>query len=302
MVDLSRAAGIESVTGAFDPTHRFARGDSNGYGAVSIIFPDCMLYSKLKQWTRRRKAEDEPRVPDGMRVYAIGDIHGRLDLFEELLASIEADNAGRAAADVRLVLLGDLIDRGPASSGVIEKAMALKRGNATVSILMGNHEEVLLRAIAGDTRATRLLVRVGGRATMMSYGFTDQEYQDLDYEELTARLAERVPEAHAAFIGGFEDVVEYGDYVFVHAGIRPGIDLAEQKVSDLRWIRDEFLSHAGSHGRVIVHGHSITEDVDHRSNRIGIDTGAFASGRLTAIALEGDARWFLQTGEVAAAA
>jgi serine/threonine protein phosphatase 1 len=260
-----------------------------------------MLYSKLKQWTRRQKPA-AARVPDGMRVYAIGDVHGRLDLFEALLASIDADNARRGTADVRLVLLGDLIDRGPASYGVIEKAMALKRSSPAVSILMGNHEEVFLRAIRGDTRATRLLVRVGGRATMMSYGFTDQEYQDLDYDELTERLAERVPAAHVAFIEGFDDVVEYGDYAFVHAGIRPGVDLAEQRVSDLRWIRDEFLSHPGSHGRVIVHGHSITEEVDHQVNRIGIDTGAFASGRLTALALEGEARWFLQTGEAVAAA
>lgn len=263
---------------------------------------DDMLYGKFKRWAQRRKPDVDARIPDGMRVYAIGDIHGRLDLFEDLLARIDADNEGRPPAEVRLILLGDLIDRGPASSGVIEKAMALKRSSAAVSILMGNHEEIFLRAIEGDVRATRLLVRVGGRATLLSYGFTDQEYQDLDYDGLTARLAERVPAAHVAFIAGFEDMIEYGDYVFVHAGIRPGVDLAEQREADLRWIRDEFLNHDGSHGRIIVHGHSISEEVDQRFNRIGIDTGAFASGRLTAIALEGADRWFLQTGEAAAVA
>lgn len=237
-----------------------------------------------------------------MRIYAIGDIHGRLDLFEALLARIDADNAGRPPADVRLILLGDLIDRGPSSAGVIEKAMLLKRSSPAVSILMGNHEEVFLRAIEGDVRATRLLVRVGGRATLISYGFSEQEYQDLDYDGLTAQLAERVPAGHVAFIAKFEDVIELGDYVFVHAGIRPGVELAEQRVSDLRWIREEFLRHDGSHGCVIVHGHSISEEVDQRPNRIGIDTGAFASGRLTAIALEGGERWFLQTGEAAVAA
>ncbi|MBY8820868.1 metallophosphoesterase family protein [Sphingomonas colocasiae] len=261
-----------------------------------------MLYSRLKRWTRRRKAEPVARVPDGLRIYAIGDIHGRLDLFEALLARIDADNADRPPADVRLILLGDLIDRGPSSRGVIEKAMALKRASTAVRILMGNHEEVFLRAIEGDARATRLLIRVGGRATMLSYGFTDQEYQDLDFDALTARLAEHVPAAHVAFIAGFEDMIEYGDYLFVHAGIRPGVDLAEQSVSDLRWIRDEFLRHDGSHGRIIVHGHSISDDVDQRPNRIGIDTGAFASGRLTAIALEGAERWFLQTGDMATVA
>lgn len=260
------------------------------------------MYTRLKRWTQRRKADAAARVPDGMRVYAIGDIHGRLDLFEALLAQIDADNAHRPPADVRLILLGDLIDRGPASAGVVEKAMLLRRSSTAVSMLMGNHEEVFLRAIEGDVRATRLLVRVGGRATLLSYGFTDQEYQDLDFEGLTARLAERIPAAHVAFISSFEDVIQHGDYAFVHAGIRPGVGLAEQRVSDLRWIREEFLRHDGSHGCVVIHGHSISEDVDQRPNRIGIDTGAFASGRLTAIALEGAERWFLQTGDMAVVA
>lgn len=254
-----------------------------------------MLYTKFMQWTRRRR-QPLPRVPDGTRIYAIGDIHGRLDLFEQLLALIEEDDAGRPPRAIQLVLLGDLIDRGPASAGVIEKAMALKRASPSVRILTGNHEEVFLRAVGGDVRATRLLVRIGGRATLLSYGFTDSEYQALDYAALTEQLPDRIPAAHIAFMNGFEDVIELGDYVFVHAGIRPGVNLSAQKKSDLRWIRDEFLTHGGSHGAMIVHGHSITDEVDQQPNRIGIDTGAFASGRLTAIGLEGEERWFLQTG------
>ncbi len=253
-----------------------------------------MFYTKFMQWARRRP-QPVPRAPDGMRIYAVGDIHGRLDLFEQLLKLIEADDASRPPREIQLVLLGDLIDRGPSSAGVIEKAMALKRASPSVRILTGNHEEVFLRSIGGDVRATRLLVRIGGRATLLSYGFTDSEYQALDYAALTELLPDRIPAAHVAFMNGFEDVIELGDYVFVHAGIRPGVDLSAQKKSDLRWIRDEFLSHAGSHGAMIVHGHSITDEVDQQPNRIGIDTGAFASGRLTAIGLEGEERWFLQT-------
>lgn len=258
-----------------------------------------MFLSKLGEWSWRRSAPRQshaPRVPDGRRVYAIGDVHGRLDLFDTLIGRIRADHEARPAADFNLILLGDLIDRGPESAGVIERALQLGREDPSMRVVMGNHEEVFLRAIDGDARAMRLLLRVGGRATLMSYGFTDEEYEALDFEGLTERLPDRVPVDHVAFLRAMEDMVEFGDYAFVHAGVRPGIGLSGQKPSDLRWIREEFLDHEDAHDRVIVHGHSITEEIDHRSNRIGIDTGAFASGVLTAVALEGSERWFLQTG------
>lgn len=234
-------------------------------------------------------------VPDGKRVYAVGDIHGRLDLLDRLLADIMADHARRGDADMQVIFLGDLVDRGPDSRGVVERLIAFSKGPVPARFLKGNHEEVFLRAVKGDLKALRFLLRIGGRATIMSYGFDKAEYAALDFEALAARLAERVPAEHVAFLSAFEEMIEVGDYLFVHAGIRPGVDLGAQKASDLRWIRDEFLDCWDDHGKLIVHGHSITDDVEVRPNRIGIDTGAFDSGRLSAVGLEGAERWFLST-------
>jgi serine/threonine protein phosphatase 1 len=233
-------------------------------------------------------------VPTGRRVYAVGDIHGRLDLLDALLEMIDADDAKRGPATTELIFLGDLVDRGPDSSGVVERLMALGRSRP-VRFLMGNHEEVFLRAMAGDVKALRFLIRIGGRETLLSYGISEEEYRGLDYEELMPLAQSKVPAAHLAFLSSFEKWIEVGDYLFVHAGLRPGIAVEDQTTSDLCWIREDFLSHRDSFGKMVVHGHSITEDIDVRSNRIGIDTGAFASGRLTAIGLERDERWYLST-------
>jgi serine/threonine protein phosphatase 1 len=233
-------------------------------------------------------------VPDGARIYAIGDIHGRLDLLDRLLAMIDADDAGRGPSRTELIFLGDLLDRGPDSLGVVERVMALGERRA-VRCLLGNHEEVFLRALSGDLRALRFLVRIGGRETLLSYGISAEQYRDVDYDELLVLLQEKVPASHVAFLSSFENWIEIGDYLFVHAGLRPGVAVEDQKSSDLCWIREDFLSHRESFGKMVVHGHSITEDIDERPNRIGIDTGAFASGRLTAIGLEGDQRWYLST-------
>jgi serine/threonine protein phosphatase 1 len=242
----------------------------------------------------RRPQPPAERVPDGVRVYAIGDIHGRLDLLNALLAKIDDDDGGREPASTELIFLGDLVDRGPDSAGVVERLMALGK-TRRVRYLMGNHEEVFLRAVDGDLRALRFLERIGGRETVLSYGISAEQYRSLDFDELLVLLREKVPPAHVAFLSTFERWIEMGDYLFVHAGLRPGVALEEQKTSDLCWIRDDFLSHRGSFGKLVIHGHSITEEIDIRANRIGIDTGAFASGRLTAIGLQGEERWFLST-------
>jgi diadenosine tetraphosphatase ApaH/serine/threonine PP2A family protein phosphatase len=234
-------------------------------------------------------------VPAGRRIYAIGDIHGRLDLLDALLGMIDADDRARGpAAASELIFLGDLIDRGPDSYGVVERLMALG-ATRPVRYLMGNHEEVLLRAMDGDVKALRFLIRIGGRETLLSYGVSESDYRGLDYDELLALARSKFPAAHRAFLASFEKWIEVGDYLFVHAGLRPGVAVADQSTGDLRWIRDDFLSHRDSFGKMVVHGHSISDDIDERPNRIGIDTGAFASGRLTAIGLEGGERWYLST-------
>jgi len=234
-------------------------------------------------------------VPDGIRIYAVGDIHGRLDLLDDLLEQIRRDDRDHGAARTQIIFLGDLIDRGPDSRSVVERLLKMRSEDNRLRFLIGNHEEVFLRALEGDLRSLRFLVRIGGRETLISYGITEEEYRRLDYEDLAEALRERVPAEHVAFLSAFERWVEIGDYLFVHAGIRPGIGLQDQAQSDLCWIRDDFLKHRESFGKMIVHGHSITNDVDIQSNRIGIDTGAFASGRLTAIGLQGNERWFLST-------
>lgn len=234
-------------------------------------------------------------IPAGERVYAVGDIHGRRDLLDTLIARIDADDARRGPARTTLIFLGDLVDRGADSSGVVQRLLDLSQSGRAVRFLMGNHEETFLKAARGDAGALRFLVKYGGRETVLSYDIGTEEYAAADFDELAVMLEERVPATHIDFIDGFEDQIAIGDYLFVHAGVRPGTPIAEQKASDLRWIRSEFLDYRGSHGPMVVHGHTITDDVDEQPNRIGIDTGAFASGRLTAIGLEGTDRWYLST-------
>jgi serine/threonine protein phosphatase 1 len=162
-------------------------------------------------------------------------------------------------------------------------------------LLMGNHEEILIRAWEGDRKAAGLFHRVGGRETMLSYGVTEAEYDACDLADLAELVGDRVPIDHIAFMKNFIDFWQCGDYLFVHAGIRPGLPLDEQRASDMRWIRRDFLDDLRDHGTMVVHGHSITEEVDEQPNRIGIDTGAFASGKLTALGIEGTERWVLST-------
>ena len=239
---------------------------------------------------------DTARVPDGLRVYAIGDIHGRNDLLQRLLGQIDADDASREPAVTHFIFLGDLMDRGPDSAGVIETAIALYKKRQNVRFLMGNHEEIFVRACRkNDPKVTRFFLRIGGEATVLSYPITRDEYITLDMNELTERLTTVVPQAHLNFIDSFEDQIVIGDYAFVHAGIRPGVPLAEQKPSDLRWIRDEFVDQRGDLEKVVVYGHTIYDEVEERGSRIGIDTGAYASDKLTALGLEGGERWYLQT-------
>ncbi|MVZ97572.1 serine/threonine protein phosphatase [Sphingorhabdus sp. IMCC26285] len=246
--------------------------------------------------TAKLRPLDTARVPDGMRVYAIGDVHGCNHLLHDLLMKIEADDLARGPAETLIIFLGDLMDRGPDSAGVIETAMALRKAGRNVRFLMGNHEEVFVRACRkNDPKVTRFFIRIGGEATVLSYPITRSEYIALDMHQLSERLGSLVPESHLDFIDSFEDQIVIGDYVFVHAGIRPGVPLAEQKPSDLRWIREDFVEQRGDLEKVVVYGHTIYDSVEERGSRIGIDTGAYASAELTAIGLEGGERWYLQT-------
>ena len=239
-------------------------------------------------------AADAPvaSLPKARRVYAIGDVHGRLDLLTALAAAIERDDAARAPAQTSVILLGDLIDRGADSAGVVDFAREWQ-DRADVRVLAGNHEEMFLKSFE-STDILRHFLRHGGRETLLSYGVDPQAYDQATAEEVQAMMIAAVSEAERAYIANFEDMIVLGDYVFVHAGIDPAQSLEEQGTADLRWIREPFLSHEEPFGFVVVHGHTIVADPVVRANRIGVDTGAYASGKLTALALEGSERYFIE--------
>lgn len=239
----------------------------------------------------------KPTVPRGHRAYAIGDIHGCLDLLDRLLSRIEAEIAENPRPKTSIIFLGDIIDRGPASAEVVERLRTYAPERATTHFVMGNHEEVMLRALEGEASVLPGWLKFGGAETLRSYGVEPRELASLSADEVVSRLREAVPVEHRSFLGRFVDSISIGGYVFVHAGIRPGIDLSEQSQSDLRWIREPFLDDPTDHGFVVVHGHTITNSVDVAPNRIGIDTGAYRTGTLTALGVEGSRRWLIQTSE-----
>ncbi|MEO9601032.1 metallophosphoesterase family protein [Parasphingorhabdus sp.] len=252
----------------------------------------------LKRLLRKKKPDrpiDSATIPENRRVYAIGDVHGCNDLLLQLLDKIIKDDGERDTVESEIIFLGDLVDRGPDSAGVLDTAIQAKAELGNVRFLMGNHEEVYLAAATGEEKAVRFFNRIGGRETILSYDITMKEYLELDMPELAARLPELFPQEHIDFITSFDDQIVVGDYAFVHAGIRPGIPLSEQRQKDLRWIREDFLATQEAHEKVIVYGHTINEDVVECGTRIGIDTGAYYSNKLTALVLQGSERWYLDT-------
>lgn len=250
------------------------------------------MLHKLREFFSPPPPAKLPEVPEGARYYAVGDIHGRLDLFNAMIAAIEDEIASAPGLDHQIVLLGDLVDRGPDSAGVVERARAWQQAR-NVRILAGNHEEMFLAAFTRP-EALRHFLKHGGHETVLSYGFSSKQLARLELEEIFELLPQVVSQATRDYIASFETMIRAGDYVFVHAGIDPSRPLAEQKRSDLLWIRERFLSHEGPLEKVVVHGHTIFDRVMDCGNRIGIDTGAFRSGVLTALVLEGDQRRILQ--------
>lgn len=243
----------------------------------------------------RRKTAPAASVsgPAGSRAYAIGDVHGCLDLLDDLLSQIEADDRRRPSAKTFIVLLGDLVDRGPDSRGVIERLSTFDPDYARPVFLMGNHEEFFLNVLEGDADIVGNWLTYGGRECAASYGISEGWMLNASPQGIAHELYRQVPKTHADFVRGFGDSFRFGDYLFVHAGIRPGRALEDQVPKDMRWIREGFLDDRSDHGVVVVHGHTIVEAPEERSNRIGIDTGAYKGGPLTALGIEGNERWFL---------
>ena len=238
---------------------------------------------------------DRPRGALGLRAYVVGDIHGRLDLLEELLGKVHADVERRGPRNTLLVFVGDLIDRGPQSAQVVERLRTYHHSSIQPVFILGNHEEVLLRILDGDASLVPSWLKFGGAQCLASYGLQSREVAIATDAHALALVRRAIPQEHVEFLRSFIDSCRFGDYLFVHAGIRPGVELGEQRQSDLRWIREPFLLDDTDHGFIVVHGHTISMEVEEKSNRIGIDTGAFATDVLTALGIEGDERWFIDT-------
>lgn len=253
------------------------------------------MFSSLRNLFGSRPEPVRYAVPEGTRYYVVGDVHGRRDLFDELIAAIERDDRESEPADTTVVLLGDLVDRGPDSAGVVSRAIEWQATRRVV-LLAGNHEEMFLDSFETEG-VLRHFLRHGGRQTLLSYGLTRAHYDAATIEELQDLMPRIVPQSHRDFLSAASNHLVAGDYLFVHAGIFPDVPLGEQREHHLRWIREPFLDHSAPHEFMVVHGHTITDDVDLRTNRVGIDTGAYRTGRLTALVLEGEQRRLIQAVE-----
>jgi serine/threonine protein phosphatase 1 len=223
------------------------------------------------------------QTPNGMRIYAIGDIHGCDSMLADVHDRIEADIADLTPPDHRIIHIGDYCDRGPDSAGVIARLARMTEDDDRVICLRGNHDQLLLDFLSDPERHADMFLGNGGDATLASYNVPVGAYEP---SELSAALNEMLPAADRAFLNALPLHAEFGDYLFVHAGIRPGVPLEAQKPEDLLWIRDEFLLDKRDHGLVVVHGHTAQEEPETRPNRINIDSGAVFGGPLTCVVLE----------------
>ena len=243
-----------------------------------------------------RGAKSSAKFADGRVGYAVGDVHGRADLLAELLAGVEerARQDTRTAGPPILVFLGDYVDRGPDSAGVLDLLLSGQPANCERRYLRGNHEQAMLAFMANPAANRGWLIH-GGAETLLSYGVQPPASVGASEEDLAAAAAAlkaRVPEVHIAFLEGLERYLELGGYVFVHAGIDPGRALSEQTDDALYWARDRFLDSKRRFSHRVVHGHTPSDRPYADARRIGIDTGAYASGVLTAARFEGDAVTF----------
>jgi serine/threonine protein phosphatase 1 len=237
-------------------------------------------------------SRQKPLVPAGRRIYAVGDVHGRADLLSKLFMRIDDDLKARPTTDAVQIFLGDYIDRGPNSRQVIDLLIGRQLGYDVI-FLKGNHEDYPSRFLS-DPTVLNEWKNIGGLNTLISYGVTPTRRDDPQSQhEVATALDRAIPDSHRRFLQRLGLSFTCGDFFFVHAGVRPGIPLQEQRQWDLLWIRDDFLLHEEDFGKVVVHGHTPVAEPVIRPNRINIDTGAYATGRLTCLVLEGDTMSFL---------
>jgi len=234
----------------------------------------------------------KPRVPDGIRIYAIGDIHGRADLLSAIFTRVDYSLKANPVKEAVHVLLGDYIDRGPNSREVIDALIARRRQHMMIC-LKGNHESYAIRFLS-DPCVLSEWKQVGGINTLLSYGVKPSTRDDpKQRQDVAAAFRQALPESHQRFLQSLALSFTSGDFFFTHAGVRPGTPLSEQREHDLLWIREDFLLHEEDFGKIIVHGHTPTKMPDVRPNRINIDTGAYATGLLTCLVLQDDQMAFI---------
>lgn len=252
----------------------------------------------LKKLFGRREKDDAPTaaVPDGCRLYVVGDVHGRVDLLHRIREQIAADAVTASSSRKVLIHLGDYVDRGESSRQVVDLLLDEPLDGFETVFLTGNHEEMML-GFLDNAAVGAMWLNNGGDATLFSYGVRMGNGTSLDqrYIEMQRSLREKVPERHLVFLRDLKPYHVEGDYLFVHAGILPEIPLDQQVSQDLLWIRDEFLYSKADHGHCVVHGHTIVSQPEFLPNRIAIDTGAYFSNILTCLVLEGFKQRILQT-------
>ncbi|WP_371396488.1 metallophosphoesterase family protein [Fretibacter rubidus] len=241
-----------------------------------------------------------PSGPNNAIGFMIGDVHGCFDALQELLMKIEDERRAHPERDADIIFLGDLMDRGPASKEVIAFLKDYNPDFANVHFIMGNHEEVMLQVLSGDTDAMMSWFQFGGKTCARSYGVESLGAVLMDPDRVISDIQRAVPEDHLEFIRGFKDYHMFGDFMCVHAGIKPGVALTEQSAADMRWIRKRFLDYKKPHPHMIVHGHSVVEAAEILPNRIAVDTGACHGGPLTALVVKDTSLSFLQSTETAA--
>jgi serine/threonine protein phosphatase 1 len=241
------------------------------------------VWQLLKPKPRKRR----PRVPPGIRIYAVGDVHGCIDLLDRALTLIDEDLRRDPVERPIHVFLGDYVDRGPNSRQTVERLIVRSRTHESV-LLKGNHETFVF-AFLNDPAVLHHWRQYGGLETLISYGLKPSlNASAAEQQELAAAFRQRLPEHHEQFFGELKPWFSCGDFFFAHAGVRPGVPLAQQREEDLLWIRDDFLLCEDDHGKIIVHGHSPVLEPDIRPNRINIDTGAYATGKLTCLVIDGE--------------
>jgi len=253
------------------------------------------MFSLLEKLKGKKKSRTYC-LPEGMRIYAVGDIHGRADLLERLHRDILRDAQTAPSGDNLVIYLGDYLDRGPYVRQTLDTLIAGLPPGFRTEFLMGNHEQLFLD-FKQDPYLLELWISLGGHSTLRSYqvqvpgsGFSLEKAHEIRND-----LLEAMPREHLEFLENLRPYLQLGDYLFVHAGIRPGLPLERQRTEDLLWIRDDFTDPEDEHEFKVIHGHTIYDQIREYPSRIGMDTGAYATGILSCAVLEGPKVSFLST-------